>query len=182
ITGYKYFTNEAGNAWADNTTVSSGQRVQSWAGLEVDWSGIRNTGPNRGVQAPGAEDAIGFPGDNPMVSDTVDVSVFQLDAPATFTAQGRATASEYVIEYGIGTNAVDTQAGAPVGGLYPVDRSSLLGDNNGCRDDAGPWHTDPAQFGADWRDRVNMVRIRAVEPNHVEHAAFRLDLKMFLRA
>ena len=52
-------------------------------------------------------------------------------------AQGRATASEYVIEYGIGTNAVDTQAGAPVGGLYPVDRSSLLGDNNGCRDDAG---------------------------------------------
>ncbi|MEF3404914.1 DUF7507 domain-containing protein [Agromyces sp. CCNWLW203] len=182
ITGYKYFTNAAGNAWADNTTVASGQRVQSWAGLEVDWSGIRNTGPNRGVQAPGAEDAIGFPVDNPMVCDTFDVSVFQLDAPAWFTAQGRATASEYVIEYGVGTNAVDTQTGAPVGGLYPVDRTSLLGDNTGCRDDSGPWHTDPAQFGADWRDQVNMVRIRPVAPDHVEHSAFRLDLKMFLRA
>ncbi|MCD5345527.1 SdrD B-like domain-containing protein [Agromyces sp. S2-1-8] len=182
ITGYKYFTNEAGNAWADNTTVASGQRVQSWAGLEVDWSGIRNTGTARGVQAPGAPDAIGFPIDNPMVCDTFDVSVFQLDAPATFTAQGRATASEYVIEYGVGTNAVDTQAGAQVGGLYPVDRTSLIGDNTGCRDDAGPWHTDPAQFGADWRDQVNMVRIRPVEPDHVEHSAFRLDLRMFLRA
>ncbi|WP_194410028.1 DUF7507 domain-containing protein [Microbacterium cremeum] len=182
ITGYKYFTNEAGNAWADNTTVASGQRVQSWAGLEVDWNGIRNAGTARGVQAPGAEEAIGFPVDNPMVCDTFDVSVFQLDGPAWFTAQGRATASEYVIEYGVGTNAVDTQAGAPVGGLYPVDRTSLLGDNNGCREHDGPWHTDAAQFGADWRDRVNMVRIRAVEPDHVEHAAFRLDLKMFLRA
>ncbi|QIG40994.1 hypothetical protein G5T42_17190 [Microbacterium sp. 4R-513] len=182
ITGYKYFTNAAGNAWADNTTVSSGQRVQSWAGLEVDTNGIRNTGTARGVQAPGAPDAIGFPVDNPMVCDTFDVSVFQLDGPAWFTTQGRATPSEYVIEYGVGTNAVDTQAGAPVGGLYPVNRTSLVADNTGCREDAGPWHTDPAQFGPEWRDEVNMVRIRAVEPDHVEHASFRLDLKMFLKA
>ena len=182
LSGYKYFTNAAGNAWADNTTVSSGQRVQSWTGLEVDTNGIRNTGTARGVQAPGAPDAIGFPVDDPMVCDTFDVSVFQLDGPAWFTTQGRATPAEYVIEYGVGTNAVDTQAGAPVGGLYPVDRASLMADNTGCRDDAGPWHTDPAQFGSDWRDQVNMVRLRAVDPDHVEHASFRLDLKMFLRA
>lgn len=182
LSGYKYFTNAAGNAWADNTTIASGQRVQSWSGLEADWAGIRNTGSARGVQAPGAPDAIGYPIDDPMVCDTFDVSVFQLDGPAWFTAQGRATASEYVIEYGIGTNAVDTQAGPPVGGLYPVNRTSLMDDNTGCRGDAGPWHTDPAQFGPDWRDQVNMVRLRPVDPDHVEHAAFRLDLKMFLKA
>ena len=182
LTGYKYFTNEAGNAWADSTTVSSGQRVQSWAGLEVDWSGIQNVGTARGVQAPGAEEAIGFPVDEPMVCDAFDVSVFQLDSPAWFTASGRATASEYVIEYGVGTNAVDTQSGPQSGGLYPVDRTPLVDDNDGCREHDGTWHTDPAQFGADWRDRVNLVRIRPVESGHVEHAAFRLDLKMFLRA
>lgn len=181
LTGYKYFTNAAGNAWADSTAISSGMRVQSWAGLEADWPGIQSIGTARGVQAPGAPDTNGYPIDNPMVCDTFDVSVFQLDGPA-WSASQSLTASDYVIEYAVGSNAVDTQSGPQTGGLYPVDRTSLVNDNNGCREHDGPWRTDPAQFGADWRDEVNMVRIRPVDPEHVEHASFTLALRLFLKA
>ena len=179
ITGAKAFTNAAGNAWADNTTVASGTQVQSWVEAAYDSPPNFNPGwPARGVQAPGAEDTRGFPVENPMVCDVFDVSTFRLNGAATSTSTGLANPGEWIIEYAIGSNAVDTQAGARTGGLFPVDRSSLVDDAEGCRDEDTRWETNPASFGADWADRVNMVRMRPVDPDHIEYADFRLWLRV----
>jgi uncharacterized repeat protein (TIGR01451 family) len=181
LRGSKYFTNEAGNQWADNSTVAAGTKVQSWVTLDADRTDPAAQGDARGVQAPGAPDTIGFPVENPTVCDAFDVSVFALDRPAWSASVG-VDPSDYVIEYAAGSNAVDTQAGAQTGGLYPVDRTSLVSDGTACRDYAGPWVTDPTQLGADWQDKVSMVRMRPVTPGFVQHAAFSLFLKTMLVA
>ncbi|SEB07209.1 DUF7507 domain-containing protein [Leifsonia sp. 21MFCrub1.1] len=182
LSGNKSYATEAGNAWADNTTVASGTKVQSIVGLYADLPQLGAvSGPPNGVQAPGAPDSLGFPVDNPTVCDAFDVSVFQLDRLGWSTSTG-ITPSDYVIEYAVGSNAVDTQAGAPTGGLYPVDRTSLVADATSCREYAGPWVTDPAQFGPNWRDTVNMVRMRPRATDYVQHAAFALTLRTMLKA
>ena len=184
ITGYKSYTNAAGNAWADNSTVASGTAVQSWVEGSYD-AGVGNNPdwPARGVQAPGAADTRGFPVDNAMVCDVFDVSTWRLSGAANSTSsQGLDVPGDWIIEYGVGSNAVDTQTGPRVGGLFPVDRSSIVGDAQGCRDDDVRWERNPASFGADWADRVNMVRLRHVDPDHTEYAGFRLALRLPLVA
>ena len=178
ITGYKAYTNAAGNAWADNATVASGTRVQSWVEGSYD-AGVGNNPdwPARGVQAPGAADTRGFPVDGAMVCDVFDVSTWRLDGAATSTSTGLDNPGEWVIEYAVGSNAVDTQTGPRTGGLFPVNRSALVEDATGCRQHDGPWETNPAAFGTDWADRVNMVRMRPADPDHTEYAGFRLALR-----
>ncbi|MGW9167330.1 DUF7507 domain-containing protein [Agromyces sp. NPDC055658] len=182
LSGRKSYATEAGNQWADNATVAAGTKVQSIVELGADRVLLgATTGPPNGVQAPGAPDTLGFPVDNPTVCDAFDVSVFQLDRLGWSTSSG-ITQSDYVIEYAVGSNAVDTQAGPASGGLYPVDRTSLVADATDCREYDGPWVTDPAQFGSDWRNKVNMVRMRPIDTDYVQHAAFALTLRTMLKA
>ncbi|WP_169583406.1 MULTISPECIES: SdrD B-like domain-containing protein [Microbacterium] len=128
--------------------------------------------------------------DDLRMCDVFDVSVFEL-VPGTprmgaFPSGSNVDPSDFVIEYAVGPNEVDTQAGPISGGVYPIDASSLNTAAAGCRTYAGPWATDPAaEFGADWLDSVNMVRIRPVDPSHVQpgpfasHLMFELETRTF---
>jgi len=121
----------------------------------------------------------GVPVVDPTVCDIFDVSVLRIAAPSTIEVQGPGTvdASQYVIEYGIGPNQVDTQAGSMSGGAYPVDRSSLVSAVTGCREIPDTqWSTDPASFGSGWQDRVNMIRLRPIADGRVDYGPFVLKL------
>ncbi|TDP99056.1 DUF7507 domain-containing protein [Leifsonia sp. 109] len=122
--------------------------------------------------------------------DVFDVSVLKLVAGTprmgTFPSGTNVNPANYVIEYAVGPNQVNTQNGPPTGGLYPIDASSITGAATDCRNAPGPWTTDPAAaFGANWQDAVNMVRIRPVDPTRVEtgpfaaHLIFELETRTF---
>ncbi len=91
--------------------------------------------------------------------------------------------ADYVLEYAIGPNEVDTQAG-PIGGngQYPLDASSLDAAAGACRTHTGPWSTDPSSFGADWKDRVNMVRVRPIDPATVATGPFDAYIQFELKS
>jgi hypothetical protein len=129
--------------------------------------------------------------DDLRLCDVFDVSVFQLvegtPRMGTFPSGNNVDPADYVIEYAEGPNEVDTQFG-PIdeNGLFPIDASSLSDAATDCRDHAGPWSTDPeADFGADWQDSVNMVRLRPIDPDHVAtgpfaaHLIFELETRTF---
>lgn len=122
--------------------------------------------------------------------DVFDVSVFKLVAGTprmgTFPAGTNVNPANYVMEYAVGPNQVNTQNGPLTGGLYPADISSIATAASNCRDAPGPWSTNPAaDFGPDWQNKVNMVRIRPVDPAHVEvgpfaaHLVFELETRTF---
>lgn len=122
--------------------------------------------------------------------DVFDVSVLKLastPAMGSYPAGVDVNPANYVIEYAIGPNVVNTQAGPKdVNGVYPADISSLNAAAIGCRTAPGPWTTNPAaDFGADWLDKVNMVRVRPIDPSYVEtgpfaaHLIFNLETRTF---
>ncbi len=120
--------------------------------------------------------------DDMRMCDVFDVSVFRLDTYVPRTGGPGILPADYVIEYAIGPNNVDTQAG-PKGanGQFPIERADLVNTAAGCRDHSGPWSTNPeADFGPDWRDRVNMVRSRPIDPAHVEVGPFDAFLNLLL--
>ena len=130
--------------------------------------------------------------DNLRLCDVFDVSVFELEAGTprmgSYPAGVDVNPANYVIEYAIGPNDVNTQAGPldPTSSLFPIDKSSLSAAATNCRDYAGPWSTDPAaDFGAVWLKQVNMVRVRPIDPAHVEtgpfsaHLIFELETRTF---
>lgn len=170
ISGRKVYESWTGGQVIDNSTVSAGTKVWSDVDIQV-----------QGGHAPGPGDEPGFPMRDLTLCDVFDRSVLRITGPAT-TARttGDIDRTDYVIEYAVGPNDVDTQAGPPSGGLYPVNRSSLVTAVGGCRDDTGvAWATDPAAaFGAGWQDRVNMVRVRPIDPEHVETGTFRFWLQV----
>lgn len=161
--GWKQFTADNGQVWNDAFTFA-GQLVRSdvvLRSLDVGNAPVDTDGPAMV---------------DPTACDVFDVSVFRLESSTLMNTTGLNPA-EYVIEYAVGSNAVDTQ----VGGTNDVDRSSLVADVTGCRDHTGPWVTNPADFGPDWANRVNMVRVRPVAENHVEFGNFQLVLRSNLR-
>ncbi|UOQ90608.1 hypothetical protein MUN74_06770 [Agromyces endophyticus] len=115
-----------------------------------------------------------------QLCDVFDVST-QFIRPggnAWISGTGSVNIADYVIEYAVGPNAVDTQAGPfdTSVSLFPSDTSSLTAAAMDCRGYAGPWSTDPTSFGADWRDHVNMMRVRPIDPTLTEVGPFRLNL------
>jgi hypothetical protein len=119
--------------------------------------------------------------------DVFDVSVFSIASTpqmGTYPSGANVDPANYVIEYAVGPNSVDTQAGARgPNGLFPIDSSSISTAAAGCRDAARRWSTDPAaDFGPDWRDHVNMVRVRPLDPDHVETGPFAAHLIFNLRS
>ncbi|MGA7149009.1 MAG: SdrD B-like domain-containing protein, partial [Microbacterium sp.] len=152
LTGDKNFTWNGTNR--NNTDTFGGDTVNSWVTLAAS--------DNRVSVA------------DMKLCDVFDVSVFRLDDGTVPNIGGTGiTRADYVIEYAVGPNSVNTQAGAPVNGIFPADTTSLANAATGCRNDPGPWSTDPAaDFGANWRDRVNMVRARPVDPAHVQVGPF----------
>ena len=119
--------------------------------------------------------------------DVFDVSVFRLDEATPAIGGAGIDPADYIIEYAIGPNNVDTQAGPlDTGGTFPIERTDLVAAAAGCRTHAGPWSANPVvDFGADWRDQVNMVRARPIDPSHVETGPFsaffslNLDVRVF---
>ena len=124
---------------------------------------------------------------NMALCDVFDVSVLQLvegtPRMGTFPSGNNVNPADYVIEYAVWPNEVDTQAGPrDVNGNFPADVSSITTAATGCRGHEGPWSTDPAaDFGADWLDRVNMVRVRPIDPDHVATGPFAAHLIFELR-
>jgi hypothetical protein len=120
--------------------------------------------------------------DDLRLCDVFDVSVLQLvpgtPRMGTFPSGDNVDPADYVIEYARGPNQVNTQAGPrDVNGLYPADITSLTSTVAGCRDHSGTWSTNPAaDFGANWLDTVNMVRVRPIDPDHVETGPFAAHL------
>ncbi|MDF0513857.1 SdrD B-like domain-containing protein [Agromyces sp. H3Y2-19a] len=112
--------------------------------------------------------------------DVFDVSTQYIreGGEAWITGSGSVDLADYVIEYAVGPNEVDTQAGPfdTTVNLFPSDTTSLQDAATDCRDFAGPWSTDPTTFGADWRDHVNMMRVRPIEAGLTEVGPFRLNL------
>ena len=115
-----------------------------------------------------------------QLCDVFDVSTqFIRPGGNTFvSATGSVNPADYVIEYAIGPNSVDTQAGPfdTTVNLFPSDTSSLTDAAASCRENPGPWSTDPASFGADWRDHVNMIRMRPIDPTLTEVGPFSVNL------
>ncbi|WP_207904569.1 DUF7507 domain-containing protein [Agromyces fucosus] len=126
-----------------------------------------------------------------MLCDVFDVSVFELSDTllpqmGSYPSGVNVNPANYVIEYSVGPNNVNTQAGPRVSGYYPIERTSLTAAATDCRNAAGPWSTNPAaDFGPDWKDHVNMVRARPIDPAHVEvgpfaaHLLFNLQTRTF---
>ena len=115
-----------------------------------------------------------------QMCDVFDVST-QFIRPggnAWVTATGSVNPADYVIEYAVGPNVVDTQAGPfdTTANLFPSNTTSINGAAAACRDNPGPWSTDPTAFGADWRDRVNMMRVRPVDATLTEVGPFSINL------
>lgn len=146
-----------------------------WAGAKVD-SYVNVTADNARVTV-----------DNPVVCDVFDTSVLTLvpgaSPDAWITGSGSVDKNDYVIEYGVGPNEVDTQAGAKVNGIYPADTSSIRDLVSKCRGDEAnvSWSSDPESFGQNWRDRVNMVRARPIDPALSETGPFALQLNLHLQ-
>lgn len=169
LTGNKVYTD-----WADGQGAST-----TWPGRIVG-SQVRTQADNARVKVS-----------NFQQCDVFDVSVFSLAAPRATFPQFRTVntpvvnldPTKYVIEYAEGPNLVDTQAGAPdVNGRYPIDASSNDDAASGCRGYAGPWNTDPAAFGDGWKDRVNMVRARPIDPATVATGPFDAYLQFELQS
>ncbi|QIG39556.1 DUF11 domain-containing protein [Microbacterium sp. 4R-513] len=96
---------------------------------------------------------------NPILVDVFDVSVWQI-------ASLPAAPAGYLLEYAIGPNTTNTQAGPPVNGVYPFNSTDLKAAASIGNQVPGPytWASDPTSFGANWRDTVNMVRMRPINP------------------
>jgi hypothetical protein len=123
--------------------------------------------------------------DDLRLCDVFDVSTqfIRIGEDPWIVASGSVDPADYVFEYAIGPNEVDTQAGpfdeTPGVNLYPSDTTSINDAAADCRTHAGPWTTDPeATFGADWRDSVNMVRMRPIDPNLSETGPFGVQLNV----
>jgi hypothetical protein len=115
---------------------------------------------------------------NPILMDVFDVSVWSIASLPTAPAG-------YLLEYAVGPNTTNTQAGPPVNGRYPFDSSSLraaAATGNQTPGPYGPWVSDPTSFGADWRDRVNMVRMRPIDAATFLPPSSSLRLAFVLRA
>jgi hypothetical protein len=176
IAGRKVFVNPATGGIVDNGTFATGQRLLSDVDVTV------SAGNTPLTDAPGPAII------EPTVCDVFDVSVLRLGTAAsdraTILPQAGIDPSRFVIEYAVGPNQVDTQAGPLSGGLYPVNRSSLATSASGCREFAGPWSSDPTSFGPNWQDRVNMVRVRPIDDGYTLRGGFRLYLRtpLYVRA
>lgn len=168
LTGNKNFVR---NGFPINVPTFGGDIVQSFVSLSAN---------NGRVEV-----------DDLRMCDVFDVSVFEL-VPGTprmgaFPSGNNVDPADFVIEYAVGPNEVDTQAGPrDMNGLFPIDASSVTDAAADCRSHAGPWSTNPAaDFGANWQDTVNMVRIRPIDPAHVEtgpfaaHLIFELETRTF---
>ncbi|MGX5695666.1 SdrD B-like domain-containing protein [Agromyces soli] len=168
LTGSKNYAD-----WADGQGAGG-----TWAGRIVG-SSVRSLADNARVKVT-----------NFQQCDVFDVSVFKLAPPRwvmpRFVTQNTPVQNldptKYVMEYAEGPNEVDTQAG-PLGanGQYPLDASSNDSAASTCRDYAGPWNADPAAFGAGWEDRVNMVRVRPIDPTTVATGPFDAYLQFELQ-
>ncbi|WP_194410027.1 DUF7507 domain-containing protein [Microbacterium cremeum] len=134
------------------------------------------------VLATANNDRVRVP--NFQLCDVFDVSVFRLTGEAWMLERPEwPNPGAYVIEYAVGPNEVDTQAGPITGGLYPINSSSVRTAATQCRDDGTiAWSSDPgADFGPAWQDSVNMVRMRPIDPAHVEVGPFSAHLQMHLQ-
>jgi uncharacterized repeat protein (TIGR01451 family) len=107
---------------------------------------------------------------NAYLCDAFDVSTMQLKGSnsVTFDAIGGTNVSApagYEVEYAVAANTSNDQVGtatAQNGYTVPVyDNSSpdQLANATACSTSAGPWSTDPTTFGANWQDKVNLVRL-----------------------
>lgn len=144
--------------WTFNPTVA-------WAGRQMGTA----------VAANASNDRVSIP--DLTVCDVFDVSVLSLAdvnwyGPGTLTrivSSGTIDQADFVVEYAEGPNQTRTQA--------PTDFSSIQSAAADCHEHAGPWVTDPRTFGADWQDTVNMIRVRPIDPDHVQTGPFGLQLE-----
>lgn len=144
--------------WTFNPTVA-------WAGRQMGTA----------VAANASNDRVSIP--DLTVCDVFDVSVLFLAdvdwyGPGTFTrlvSSGTIDQADYVVEYAEGPNETRTQA--------PTDFTSIQDAAAGCHEHDGPWETSPTAFGEDWQDTVNMIRVRPIDPDHVQTGPFSLQLE-----
>ncbi|TDN92570.1 putative repeat protein (TIGR01451 family) [Microbacterium sp. BK668] len=108
-----------------------------------------------------------IPDPNFSMCDYFDVSTMLLTATNPVVT-GNLPAG-FRVEYGIAPNTIDVQVGPPAtNATYPQDPvyaysntdQNTIGSN--CSRYTGTWNTDPAAFGPDWRQRVNIVRIAPI--------------------
>jgi uncharacterized repeat protein (TIGR01451 family) len=104
---------------------------------------------------------------NFSMCDYFDVSTMEL-AATNPVVTGNLPAG-FRVEYGVAPNTIDVQVGPPAtNGTYPNDPvyaysntdQNTIGTN--CTRYTGTWNTDPAAFGADWRQKVNLARIAPI--------------------
>ena len=129
--------------------------------------------------------------ENPVVCDVFDVSTQYIRQNSTFSVSGTIldgdgnaipyNPADWVLEYAVGPNAVNTQAGTFGPSLFPIDSTSIQAAAADCENGDYTWSTDPASFGADWRDRVNMIRLRPVDPETVIRGAGAVRLLNYLQ-
>ncbi|WP_441785324.1 DUF7507 domain-containing protein [Leifsonia sp. 2MCAF36] len=115
---------------------------------------------------------------NPVLVDAFDVSLWRIETLPTPPAG-------YLVEYAVGPNTTNLQTGPPVNASYPYDSTDLVGaatTGNQTPGPYGPWSTDPTSFGANWRDTVNMVRLRPIDPATFLSTNSTLNLNFTLRA
>ncbi|MGA7147756.1 MAG: SdrD B-like domain-containing protein, partial [Microbacterium sp.] len=129
------------------------------------------------VTTSGSNDRVAVP--DLTMCDVFDVSVVGMTANrygagvhTQLAATGNAVLSDYIVEFAQGPNETRTQA--------PTDFTSLQNAARGCNTHTGPWETDPAAFGADWQDTVNMIRVRPIDPDHVQNGPFTLTINAAL--
>ncbi|MDL9978791.1 DUF7507 domain-containing protein [Microbacterium sp. ASV49] len=179
---YTYGTDPWGaGLWADGSTFAPGTQLYSRVTFNADSPHLPNTaraGSQWGVQTAGGQgaDTRGFPVTDPMVCDTWDVSTLKLSRVSIAVESNLKVPSDYVIEYGVGSNTVNTQAGAKTGGYFPVDSTAQTVDAAACRNSSYQWTTDPTTLGANWQDKVNMVRMRPKTTGYVEYAGFEMTI------
>jgi len=95
---------------------------------------------------------------NPMMCDVFDVSALRF-------ASSNPPPAGYLFEYAEGPNADDLQDGPKkANGQYPFDSAPLKAAADGCGTHSGPWLPTPSAFGTGWQDRVNMIRMRPIDP------------------
>ncbi|WP_308291683.1 DUF7507 domain-containing protein [Microbacterium jejuense] len=165
LTGDKqYIATETGGAYGSDPN----QFRASYAGHTLNTRVSLNASSNR----VSATDIV--------LCDVFDVSTqfIRPGGQAWISASGSVDPADYVIEYAVGPNEVDTQAG-PFNtsvNLFPSDTSSLTDAAADCRGFAGPWSSEPTSFGEDWRDHVNMMRVRPITAGLTEVGPFSLNL------
>ena len=118
---------------------------------------------------------------DPMVCDVWDVSMLSMVDQAYGTdlfTNVQVTGidlADYVVEYAVGPNSTQTQA-------TPADVSSLQdAAQTDWADRDGEWFTDPRDYGTDWQDHINMIRLRPVVWGHEETGPFSMNLRTQLR-